>query len=164
MNSIGGIFASWENTSAKPIRSTNTAWTSAVITSQEFEAAPGIEYTTGAPIVGTDGGGAMPGNVTVAVRWITALRGRSYRGRTFHIGLTRTACSQDILLPTNAGFLKSCYDALIAALAAESFQLVVASYRHENAPRATGLASPIVTSVVEGTLDSQRRRLSGRGM
>lgn len=163
LNTLGGIFESWENTQAKGLRATSVTWTAAVLTSQEFEAAPGVEYVTGAPINGTDAGVDLPGNVTVAVRWITGLRGRSYRGRTFHIGLTRARVSGDAVIPTDQALIATCYNNLIGALDAEAMALVVASYRHNKAPRAVGLASPITTATVEHTIDSQRRRLSGRG-
>lgn len=115
---------------------------------------------------------ALPDNVTLAVKWVTARSGRSYRGRTYLVGLPIAAATQDhvtdVMVPnipvhyTNLVGVVSGLDVLGTGLA--SAQLVVVSASSNKAARATALCTPIVKAVLaDGNLDSQRRRLAGRG-
>lgn len=122
----------------------------------------GIEYTTGLPILGSSVSAGAPGNVTLSVKWTTGLSGRSFRGRTYHIGLASTLITGDTV---GAGFipnLVTAYGNLIDSMLAD-WELVVASSYHAGAWRTTGVATPITGVSIEPYVDSQRRRLAGRG-
>jgi len=134
-----------------------------VATALDSASAPGIVYATGLPLVGGNAGFPSPLNVTVAIQWFTALRGRSYRGRTYHIGLTANDRSGSYVSTTFQTNAIARYQALITAMNSYAPGLVVVSYRGNNAPRGTALTTEIVTAACELTLDSQRRRLPGRG-
>jgi len=124
----------------------------------------GIEYTTGLPIAGTyaDDQG-MPSNVTVAVKWTTGLRGRSYRGRTYHIGTPRAEIEGNLIATDYRGDLVQAYGTLINRFTQTGGQMVVASRQNNGVIRTTGVSTPITAVSVEHTVDSQRRRLPGRG-
>jgi len=108
----------------------------------------------------------MPGNVTVVTKFGTGLAGRSQRGRTYHIGLTDDQCSGDSLV---AGMADTIRDAWID-FAGEvhdspaAADLVVVSYCHNNAWRPAAQVLDVIAFTTEGILDSQRKRLFGRGM
>jgi hypothetical protein len=106
----------------------------------------------------------MPTNVTIAVKWITGLTGRSNRGRTYHIGLRAAHIDGNQLTTIAAGEIEATWNAIFDQLTLGGDPMVVASLYHDNAPRVTGVTTPIVGAVLADiNLDSQRRRLTGRG-
>ena len=123
----------------------------------------GIEYTTGLPLVGSSAQPTLPNNVTLAVKWTTGFRGRSFRGRTYHIGLAENAVVGDTVESTALTFLEGAYASLITALSSAGFPLCVASRYTEKAPRDEGIMTPVLASSIDAVVDSQRRRLTGRG-
>lgn len=132
-------------------------------TALDTEFAPGIEYTADLPLAGTASGTALPNNVTVAVRFLTLLRGRSYRGRAFHIGLVTSQVSGNEI---TTGFQTNLRNAWIALQSIESTPVVaqcVLSRYEGGVLRPEGVATDINGVQIDKTLDSQRRRLPGRG-
>lgn len=123
------------------------------------EAAPATDVT------GSRTSPAMPGNVTVANTWTTGLTGRSTRGRTYHVGLTEDMCLDNELASTFQGLLFSVYNDLIQAITTEdgAWTLGVLSRVQNGATLPEALFYEIVNSAVDPFLDSQRRRLAGRG-
>lgn len=118
---------------------------------------------TGA-VAGKKTGQPMPGNVTAAVTWRTALSGRSYRGRTYLVGLDNTQVNGDQLAGSAQLDVQGAYGGLIANVhGAPGAQLVVISYAHNKFWRSTAVATVITSASVDPNLDSQRRRLTGRG-
>ena len=116
--------------------------------------------------VNTVGGSSdppLPNNCTVAVKWTTGLSGRSFRGRTYHVGLSRGMVVNDTVQPTPLPDLQHNYDTLRTAIGDLGFNMAVVSRFHDRAPRVTGISTPIIACTVEPTVDSQRRRLPGRG-
>lgn len=124
----------------------------------------GILYNTGLPLRGTIASPMMPNSVTVAIKWGTGLTGRSFRGRTYHLGLTEGQCVNSIIDPAFAPPILSGYNALPALMVTNGYELVVASRYSNNQPRVQGVTTPILNAAYADTvLDSQRRRLPGRG-
>jgi hypothetical protein len=108
---------------------------------------------------------AMPSGVTAAVKWGTGLAGRSFRGRTYHLGLVDAQVVGNQLDPTFREGLRGVYDALRTALdnATLAVEFVVVSRRANNAWRVAGITTPISGVSVDADIDFQRRRLAGRG-
>jgi hypothetical protein len=106
----------------------------------------------------------LPNNVTLAVKWLTAIRGRSFRGRTYHIGLTESEVTKNRV---NAAFLAALvtqYTGLKNVITDDPIrQMCVLSRFHLGAPREEAICTPINALAIDGTVDSQRRRLPGRG-
>lgn len=153
----------WWNTSARPQVATNVSLTKIIATDLASESAPGIDYTAGLPIVGDGGESGLPNNVTVVVKWLTALRGRSYRGRTYHIGLRPGLITASHLTGAASTQLTTVYTAYLVGLPTDDFIPVVCSRRQDNAWLTTGISTEIVGFSINSTLDSQRRRLPERG-
>lgn len=108
---------------------------------------------------------ALPNNVTAAVKWTTGLAGRSQRGRTYHIGLTEAAVVGDNLIESARATLQTAYNELIATINAlgGTYDLVVVSRVTNGLPRPVGQTTPITSAQLDNSVDSQRRRLIGRG-
>lgn len=124
----------------------------------------GIIWNTGLPLAGTVASPALPNNVTVAIKWGTGLTGRSFRGRTYHIGLTEGQVVNSEVDSAFAAPILSGYNALPALLTTNGYSMVVVSKFSNNAPRVTGVTTPILNAAYADTvIDSQRRRLPGRG-
>jgi len=122
-----------------------------------------FEPTFGEAVVGGRSLPGLPTSNTVAISWKTALRGRSYRGRTYHVGLGLDDVSDSALTPTAIAALSVCYSELLAGLISAGMQLCVLSRVNNKAVRAEGIGTPVTSLSIDANLDSQRRRLPGRG-
>lgn len=124
----------------------------------------GILYNAGLPISGGLAGSPLPNNVTVAIKWGTGLTGRSFRGRTYHIGITEAQVSGNALESAFSTSLLNGYGALPNLITTAGYTLVVASRYSNNQPRSSGVTTPILNAAyADVVIDSQRRRLPGRG-
>ncbi len=118
--------------------------------------------------VGTVGGLAnplLPSNVSVCVSLRSQFTGRSARGRLYWIGLTENDVSFSTISATRLTGIVAAVQAMIDALVAASFRWCIVSYRSGGIPRPGGPVKFIVETalVVDDVVDSQRRRLPGRG-
>lgn len=157
-----GLVAWWKNNLQAEVHSGVTLY-SVECTIMENENDPGILYTTGLPATGAAASPAMPNNVTVAVQWKTAFRGRSYRGRTYHVGLTESNCENNYLTQAFAASLQTIYSDLLSVTTnVGPAVLGIASRWHNKVQRTTGVITPVVSCSIDRALDSQRRRLPGR--
>lgn len=121
-------------------------------------------YVANMPMAGTVLGAALPNNVTLAISWKTARRGRSYRGRTYHLGLVESQVTGNTVEAIPYANLVTGYEALmdVADLTVDCKFGVVSRYSNK-LPRATGVFTEITGLQIDTTVDSQRRRLPGRG-
>lgn len=165
LTDLAGTLVNWFDTQLQPLVSNGTSLDKVTCRDMTVESGAAIEFTTDLPMVGT-GGSALPGNVTVATKWSTGLAGRSFRGRTYLIGLPvgNNTGSANVLDAGYASDLDDAMEALIADITVDDRTFVVASFFHDNAPRVTAVLTPIVAASVDTNLDSQRRRLAGRGI
>ena len=135
-----------------------------VLTDMTFQAAPGAIFTAGLPVVCTRAGAQLPNNVALCFTKRTTLRGRSYRGRTYFGPLTETDVTAHI---ANAsiidGMITRMEDLRVMDVGADTWQMVIVSTRANNDWRTEGLTTPVNSISTDGIVDSQRRRLPGRG-
>jgi hypothetical protein len=115
-------------------------------------------------------GDPTPANVSLAVSFRTAGRGRSSRGRNYFVGFVDDQVTGNVVNNSDAVDIRNAYAALIAAAATANVSWVVVSrFSGVDAdgkpiPRAAGVTSLInAVSLVDNDVDSQRRRLNGRG-
>jgi len=119
--------------------------------------------------VGTGGalaGTILPNNVTIAIKFSTGLAGRSMRGRMYWPGLTEPEITGNQLNATPAANkvtrITSFFDEVETAT---GFTHVIVSYCSAHVWRTTAVVTPVITYLLTDTnLDSQRRRLTGRGI
>lgn len=106
-----------------------------------------------------------PGNVTLAVSRLSGLTGRSARGRIYWNGLYSLAVEGNTFIAGYAGLVVAAIEALDAAVvAAVASTPVIVSRVQAGVVLATAVTYPIVTwAVHDNNVDSQRRRLAGRG-
>jgi len=131
------------------------------VTDMNSDTAPSIEVLTS--VAGDAAGANMPGNVTGAVSFKTALRGRSYRGRNYVVGLMDAHIVNDTIDAGVVAGYENAYASLNAAALALGWTHVVASKQHDGVLFNPGTTTPVTSYRMENHIDSQRRRLFGRG-
>jgi hypothetical protein len=116
-------------------------------------------------ITGGDSNAALPNNVTLSVSFRTGLTGRSYRGRNYWLGLTEPEVTNNVVSPSRTAAITAAYAGMMGNDAVVGgWHWGVYSRRHLNADRETGLFTAVTSIViVDAQVDSQRRRLPGRG-
>lgn len=105
----------------------------------------------------------LPNNCALVVKHLSINTGRSFRGRTYVCGLSEAQVGGDLVLTTPLGDWVSSFQELNDDLQDEGYFHSIVSYVSEGEPRVTGLVSAVVGYDSEGVMDSQRRRLTGRG-
>lgn len=156
MNTIAGVFQTDYASILVPLSADLTV---SQITVRYLGDAAGPETTlfiTPAQAGGV-GAGSEPSNVALCVSLRSALAGRRFRGRKYFSGIPVGAVTDNSISPTTADPIVNAINGLITDLATAGFPLQIVSF--------TGLTSvPVVTAlVVDYFVDSQRRRLTGRG-
>jgi hypothetical protein len=163
MDLLAEFFKNWWSTNIKPYQQNATGLRLIRVTLLTDRSSPGIEYSTGLPIVGTFATGRpLPNNVCVTIKWLTGLRGRNYRGRTYVGGLSSDQVDGNSLVAGTKTALQTAADDLIDNMLA-GWVLGVNSMYLDKLPRSTSEFTAFTGAVVEDKMDSQRRRLFGRG-
>lgn len=164
LEAIGGIFFDWWNDNIKTIQSANATLREIYVTDQSAQFGGAFTYSTGLPADGANVQEPLPGNVALCMSLRTAQRGRSFRGRSYIVGLTENQVSGNLLTAPAAAAWLAAYDELVNLLNTGPYILSVCSKRTGGNPRAQGVLTPVIDAVlVDNVVDSQRRRLPGRG-
>jgi len=163
MSTLAAIFYAWESGTMKALRLPDCVLQSIAVQDLTTQTSQGVDVPAAPPIVGTDSGAALPMNVTLAVKLNSLYRGRNWRGRSYFIGMSDNHVTGSFVDPGFCASIKAGYDTLITTLAAASWPLHVASRWNNKVRRTVGATAEIVASSVDTTIDSQRRRLPGRG-
>jgi len=154
----------WWNTNLKAQQSSDLTLQSIICRDMASVGSDAYERAVG--VVGGFGQGMLPSNVTIAMSLRTALGGRSGRGRIYHCGLANQQIMGDRITSTTQTALLAAYNnlkVLPPAGIGHEYQLVVVSRFANHAQRATGIKNRVTAISTDGILDSQRRRLEGRG-
>jgi hypothetical protein len=158
---LGEQLVDWWDTSWKTSSPTNLRLQEVHVT--DLQPGGGITSIIPAEIVGTGSSPSLPNNVTAAVKLTTGLGGRSNRGRIYHVGLCEGQVIASQLDPTFIPGVVTQYSKLIDGTTITPGQLCVYSQFVGGSPRTTGVPTPVTAVSVDPFIDSQRRRLPGRG-
>lgn len=125
---------------------------------------PQYTLTAGLPVTGEVPSDPVPNNSAFVVTFRTALIGRSFRGRNYIAGIPETYTSISRLSNTIATYFRDSYAGIPAAVGVGHLWVVVSRTVNGVVQMPTALTSPITTvDVIDNVMDSQRRRLPGRG-
>jgi hypothetical protein len=142
---------------------------------------PAVEVPEPEGVAGEQPGDAVPNNVAWAIKKAGTMAGRAHRGRIYHFGFSQGSLldSGHVTVPS-AGVYLAAYNSFIGSVADDGppKKLVVVSryhgvdnviidgrYARRPHPRAEGIYTIIDSLTYTDTaLDSQRRRLPGRGI
>lgn len=120
-------------------------------------AGPEFTLVPATPITGNSANPGLPGNVALCVSLRTALAGRRFRGRKYFSGLVESSVVGNLVDSGVVAEIVTACQEFIDAMIAEEYPLTIVSY--------AGLTNVNVVSAVcvDNYVDSQRRRLTGRG-
>lgn len=162
---LGDALISWWDTQFQPITSDTMSLVEVFVTDLTTDTSFTVSDTAGLPLTGASTTEALPANVAHCVSFRTAQRGRSARGRNYVAGMTEADTNGSLISSTIVADHVTAYTILLGAGAfVPGLEWVVVSRFHNGAPRVAGLAIPITNVLsVDAVVDSQRRRLPGRG-
>jgi hypothetical protein len=131
---------------------------------QTSETAPAVQ----AAIVPETGGivsDTEPNNVAYCITFLTGGRGRGGRGRNYIGGVPQSqVVNRNFVQPTWSADLVAAYQAILGSPFDTDWEWVVVSHKLAGVDRTEGLPQPVIgVRSADLTLDSQRRRLPGRG-
>lgn len=161
LGDLGLDLGTWFDANVLPVLSPDFSMVSVTCIGQDSLTAPSVE----SPFAGTGGslGVAMPGNVCVTLKFNTEQRGRSGRGRNYISGLRELDVTGNAVASGVVADLVTAYNLLVSA-PPTGWEWVVVSHFLDKAPREFGFAQHVLACTnVDLNVDSQRRRLTGRG-
>lgn len=155
----------WWTVEMAPALSDNTLLREIYVTDLTTSTSGAATQPAPAPApTGGRSGAPSPNNVSLAVSFRTAQRGRSFRGRNYIAGINEPDTEWNQISATLEGLILAGYNALLEGDFASNWQWGVVSRFSNKAPRVTGVFTPITAvTIVDRTIDSQRRRLPSRG-
>lgn len=124
-----------------------------------------IERSITSGNVGTLTSTGLPGNVTLAIKFNSGFAGRSKRGRNFLLGLVENRVTGNEVISPYLGEFVAAYEALNTHVVNANLAEHVIFSRKNCDPdtSAVGNVYPVTSYGSDGVIDSQRRRLTGRG-
>jgi len=155
----------WFTGAIRSLLTSNIVLVNVNATDQSSASGPSYDLPVSSGGSGTAGGSPQSNNVTAAVKFITALRGRSFRGRNYWPSLSNSQVGSSI--DVTSGFqaaVVAAYATLSSYLTISGGEHVVVSRFHNGAARGVGVTTPVTAYAMDSSIDSQRRRLSGRGI
>lgn len=167
LQTLRGVFNSWDQTYWASQRSGGVTLVRIRTKGLDTDHEPMEDYVLPVPRPGGQGGTNLPNNATFCIKLASGLAGRSQRGRLYFIGLNSNALTAPN--EVGAGFATALCVYLgnlktMLAAANPNWKLVITSFRTGGAWRTAGQNMAVDTFVaVDYHVDSQRRRLTGRG-
>jgi len=164
MLELGAHLVTWYDTHMQPLQVIQCSLTSIRLTDMTVEFAPGLDYSTGLPLIGTRTGESLPNNVSLSLTKRTIYRGRSFRGRIYQVGMSETDTQGNNVVVAQANLMIAAWEQLLAfSTTTEAWEMVVASKFEDGSERTTAVLTPVINITTDYIVDSQRRRLPGRG-
>lgn len=152
----------WWASNLKSYLHTSTTLREILATDMTTQGAPQNRVTVGE--AGTAANNALPAGSALVVSHRTAMRGRSYRGRSYISGLNNAMQeTPNTVFAATASTLVGHFAALRSLLDGHGLDHVVASRQHNGSVTSPAVVNEVISYVVDTALDSQRRRLTGRG-
>lgn len=156
----------WWRTYLRPIQHTGIALRSLTIRDLGVAGGVALLHNVAAPQNGSEVGISLPNSVTCVVSMRTPFAGRSFRGRIYHIGLGEGTVTGNSVAPAHLILMLAAYSQLLefpVGIMETPWRPGVLSYYANNALRSVPVFTPATNFTSDGVIDSQRRRLPGRG-
>jgi len=178
LTNLCDLIIAWANAEYATPLSTDLAFSSVAARDMTVADGPGVEVPFPALSGGDSASAGLPGNVALAVKFKTGFTGRNRNGRWFVAGLTEGVCNGNTVTDVVKDDLVASFGILRDNLLGAGYAHVIASFYNgthlvelpdgQIVKRPTGRATALITSVetyiANTDLDSQRRRLNGRGI
>lgn len=157
---IHDTFDDWWENELKAQVSTNETLTAIKCTDLTTQSGPVLEAPPAGTGLGTLTGSVLSAQAAIVTTFVTALRGRSYRGRSYLAG--RVTADLDSVVAysnTRRSAVQGAYEALPGRLNDNGFNHVVLSRQLNNVRRTTGVATVVTAYTTRINVYTQRRRL-----
>lgn len=161
---LGNKLVDLWNTGLKAVMPATLQLNAVTLTDLTTATAAVVNVSVGLPVTGTSVSSSMPNSVALVITKRTAKRGRSYRGRIYHPGLTEANCINNLCPPPGLTTILNGWNGFISPAGLTlAWSMVVISRQHNKVEVNPGTYEKVVALTSDGILDSQRRRLPGRG-
>lgn len=160
---LGEYLEDWWNVRIRALQSNEVTYREVYVVDWSSANSGTTTVNTLAGTPGAQGTTGEPNNVTVTISFRTAFRGRGARGRNYAVGLTDTDVSANEVAQVTLNAWRNAYQVLLDS-PPDDWQWVIASFWEDKVARTTALLQPVnAVVIVDQVVDSQRRRLPGRG-
>jgi hypothetical protein len=165
LNSLGFHLANWYQAQLSPLQSQTCSLVSIRLRDLTSEQGSVIDYTTNLPLAGDLTNDSLPNHVSIAISKRTNLVGRSFRGRIYHVGMVKDHVNGNNVQATPLANIIAAYDDILAFSdpSDNPWIMVVVSKYSGGQARSNAVITQVLTLTSDGKVDSQRRRLAGRG-
>lgn len=164
LETLAGTIGGWWIDQMAPLLCNAVSLNQVKATALHDQTGPQFISTVGLPAPGEVSADAVPNNSAFCISFRTALIGRSFRGRNFISGLPDTQIVLSRLAGGYANALVAAYGT-IQDLLPVGTSWVVVTRTVNKVLQEVGLTNPITAVVIQDlVMDSQRRRLPGRGI
>jgi len=161
---VGQEVISWWATNMAPSLTNRVVLLEVFCTDLTTQTSPAVSSVPASVTDGAINSEALPNNCAITMSFRTASRGRSARGRNYLAGFASASVSGNIVDSALLADFVTAYELLDAAFSVADAVHVVVSRRHNKANRSTAVMFPVTTYLfVDNIIDSQRKRLPGRG-
>lgn len=168
LNALVTLMRNWEQVTARLQRTNQVFLVQVDATALDAPGAPAVTVPVLPSIGGSQNNGITAGFITVAVKHTSGLSGRSFRGRSYWIGLGATDITfNDLLSQARVDAIAATYNTLRTNLLAAGWTFCIASKysgvtivdgRRRAVPRAVGILTPVAASTAERGIDTNRHR------
>jgi hypothetical protein len=171
LNTLATDILAWWQDAYAGLASDNVRLREIVATDMGSPTGPQVSIAAPIGTVGDQSGPQLPNNNTLTVSFRTANRGRSFRGRNYVVGLVRDNVLDNNVVIGYANQVQTVYEQLLptGTILTDGTWVIASRFSGVDGdgkpiPRAVGVTTPVTSVViVDGIVDSQRRRLPGRG-
>lgn len=161
MNNLIDAFIAWETAHGVNMRAATTGLQRVTCTDLSTATGAVVDRQVIPELDGTSPGLQAPNNVTLAFAIRTPLRGRSYRGRIYHVGMPNNQILGNLIVGPTLTSWVGAYSLLLSLGVAPIFHLGVLSRHNGGVRLATCVWTQATAFTANQQLDSQRRRLPG---
>jgi len=166
LESIALTCQTWWEDEYAPLLSNQVSLVEVVATDLTSAEGPQVSVSPAIPTSGANSDLTYPNEVSLCISLRTGGRGRSARGRFYKLSLNQSQMSAtNEVTAAHAAACVAALNGLRDAISTAGYNLIIVSYRHDNAPRPGGPVKFTVThaTVVDNIVDSMRRRKPGVG-
>lgn len=164
INAAAAVVSTW-TTNMMPLLSAELSFENVKLVDLNAQGGLGVDYPVNPVVQGGVGGPSAPGNVAFCVKKATGYTGKSARGRIYLPGIGRSLITGNEVSASWRGLVVAALLTFQSAIESTipGVHVVHVSRYTNGAPRIQGAYWNVVSYTADTFLDSQRRRLTGRG-
>jgi hypothetical protein len=164
LTALGNAVITWWADNMAPLISSAVTFVLVRATDLTTDTSASVVVPPAVALAGGNSGAPGPNNSAFVLKFNTAGRGRSSRGRNYVLGFSELDVTISHISSVLADQFKAAYTDLFSVATEQGVVWSVVSRFLDNAPRAEGISIPILSvNYTDLVVDSQRRRLPGRG-